>query len=134
MINADVLLASSGWLILGSPVFALRLKIVSFPLSSEFFVGYKQNVLMTAQSPQKWWFTLIRSAVSQTWGQCQPNYEKTTALICCQLPNDFLTSVLSDVFERLVTVRLGRFMERIGVLPITSLLIGKVLGTCDGLL
>ena len=29
----------------------------------------------------------------------------------------FITTVLSKVFERLVSVRLGRFMERCGVLP-----------------
>ena len=32
----------------------------------------------------------------------------------------FITSVLSKVFERLVSVRLGRFMERSGVLPTTQ--------------
>ena len=37
-----------------------------------------------------------------------------------------ITSVLSKVFERLVSVHLGRFMERIGVLPTTQFLIGKV--------
>ena len=37
-----------------------------------------------------------------------------------------ITSVLSKVFDRLVSVRLGRFMERSGVLPTPSLLIGKV--------
>ena len=31
-----------------------------------------------------------------------------------------ITSVLSNVFERLVSVRLGRFMERSGVLPTTQ--------------
>ena len=37
-----------------------------------------------------------------------------------------ITSELCKVFERLVSVRLIRFMERSGVLPTTSLLIGKV--------
>ena len=37
-----------------------------------------------------------------------------------------ITSVLSKVFERLVSVRLGRFMERSGVLQPPRLLIGKV--------
>ena len=37
-----------------------------------------------------------------------------------------ITSVLSTVFERLVSVRLGRFMECSGVLPTTQWLIGKV--------
>ena len=38
-----------------------------------------------------------------------------------------LTPILSKVFERLVSVRLGRFMECRGVLPTTSSLIGMVL-------
>ena len=36
-----------------------------------------------------------------------------------------VTSVLSEAFERLVSVRLGRFMERSGALPTPSLRIGK---------
>ena len=35
------------------------------------------------------------------------------------------------VFERLVSVRLGQFMERSGVLPITQFAYRKGLGTCD---
>ena len=42
--------------------------------------------------------------------------------------------VLSKVFERLVSVRLGRFMERSGVLPTTQFAYRKGLGTCDALL
>ena len=45
-----------------------------------------------------------------------------------------ITSVLSKVFERLVSVRLGRFMERSGVLPNTHFSYRKGLGTCDALL
>ena len=45
-----------------------------------------------------------------------------------------ITSVLSKVFERLVSVRFGRFMERSGVLPITQFAYWKGLGTCDALL
>ena len=45
-----------------------------------------------------------------------------------------ITSVLSKVFERLVSVRLGRFMERSGVLPTTQFACWKGLGTCDALL
>ena len=44
------------------------------------------------------------------------------------------TSVLSKVFERLVSVRLGRFMERSGVLPTSQFAHRKGLGTCDALL
>ena len=45
-----------------------------------------------------------------------------------------VTSVLSKVFQRLVSVRLGRFMERSGVLPTTQFAYRKDLGTCDALL
>ena len=45
-----------------------------------------------------------------------------------------ITSVLSKVFERLVSVRLGRFMEYSGVLPTTQFYYRKGLGTCDALL
>ena len=45
-----------------------------------------------------------------------------------------ITSVLSKVFEGLVSVRLGRFMERSGVLPTTQFTYRKGLGTCDALL
>ena len=44
-----------------------------------------------------------------------------------------ITSVLSKVFERLVSVRLRRFMERSGVLPTTKFAYRKGLGTCDAL-
>ena len=43
----------------------------------------------------------------------------------------FIKSVLSKVFERLVSVRLGRFMARSGVLPTTQFAYRKNLGTCD---
>ena len=46
----------------------------------------------------------------------------------------FITSVLSKMLERLVSVRLGRFMERSGVLPTTQFAYRKGLGTCDALL
>ena len=45
-----------------------------------------------------------------------------------------ITSVLSNVFELLVSVRLGKFMERSGVLPTTQFAYRKGLGTCDALL
>ena len=45
-----------------------------------------------------------------------------------------ITSVLSKVFERLVSVPFRRFMERNGVLPTTQLAYRKGLGTCDALL
>ena len=45
-----------------------------------------------------------------------------------------ITSVLSKVFERLVSVRLGRFMELSGVLPTAQFGYRKGLGTCVALL
>ena len=45
-----------------------------------------------------------------------------------------ITSVLSKVFERLLSVRLGRFMKHSGVLPTTQFSYRKGLGTCDALL
>ena len=46
----------------------------------------------------------------------------------------YLTPILSKVFERLVSVRLGRFMEGRGVLPTTQFAYIKGLGTCYALL
>ena len=45
-----------------------------------------------------------------------------------------LTPILSKVFERLVSVCLGHFMEGRGVLPTTQFTYRKGLGTCDALL
>ena len=45
-----------------------------------------------------------------------------------------LTPILSKVFERLVSVRLGCFMEYRGVLLTTKFAYRKGLGTCDALL
>ena len=46
----------------------------------------------------------------------------------------FITSVMSKVFERLVSVRLGRFMECSGVLPTKQVAYQTGLGTCDAFL
>ena len=45
-----------------------------------------------------------------------------------------ITSILPKVFERLVSVCLGRFMERSGVLPTSQFAYRKALGICDALL
>ena len=42
--------------------------------------------------------------------------------------------MLSKVFERLVSVRLGRFVELSGVLPTTHFAYRTGLGTCDALI
>ena len=49
-------------------------------------------------------------------------------------PQTSITSVLSKVFERLVLVALGRFMERSGGPPITQFAFRKGLGSCDAVL
>ena len=46
----------------------------------------------------------------------------------------YTSNKVFKVFERLVSVRLGRFMERSGVLPTTQFGYRKGLGTCDALL
>ena len=45
-----------------------------------------------------------------------------------------ITPILSNVYERLVSVRLGRFMECRGVIPTTQFAYRKGLGTCDAIL
>ena len=45
-----------------------------------------------------------------------------------------ITSSLSKVFERLVSVRLGRFIECSGVLPMTQFAYRKGVGTCGAFL
>ena len=45
-----------------------------------------------------------------------------------------ITSVLSKVFELLVSVRHGQIMELSGVLPTTKFAYRKGLGTCDAIL
>ena len=46
----------------------------------------------------------------------------------------FITSVLTKVFERLMSFRLGRFMERTRVFRTRQFAYWKGLGTCDALL
>ena len=45
-----------------------------------------------------------------------------------------ITSAVSNLFECLLSVHLGRFMERSGVLPTTQFAYRKGQGTCDALL
>ena len=69
--------------------------------------------------------------------QMSHTFRKSAVLLCCQLPTDFHNitfRLLSKVFERLVSVRLERFMERSLVLPTTQFAYRKSLCTCDALL
>ena len=56
-----------------------------------------------------------------------------SSLVCNYRPIS-ITPVLSKVFERLIALRFGRFLERSGVLPSHQYLYRKRLGTCDALL
>ena len=56
-----------------------------------------------------------------------------SALVCNYRPIS-ITPVLSKVFERLIALRLGRFLERSGVLSSHQYSYRKGLGTCDALL
>ena len=67
------------------------------------------------------------SAPYNAVGTITPSYRHLLAFI----PNSLL---LQTLFERLVLVRLGRFMEGRGVLPTTQFAYRKGLGTCDALL
>ena len=56
-----------------------------------------------------------------------------SALVCNYRPIS-ITPVLSKVFERLIALRFGRFLERSGFLPSHQYSYRKRLGTCDALL
>ena len=56
-----------------------------------------------------------------------------SALVCNYQPIS-ITPVLSKVFERLIALRFGRFLERSGVLSSHQYSYRKGLGTCDALL
>ena len=56
-----------------------------------------------------------------------------SALVCNYRPIS-ITPVLSKVFERLIALRFGRFLERSGVLSSHQYSYRKRLGTCDALL
>ena len=59
-----------------------------------------------------------------------PQFRKVHRPLLLPITDQFL----SKVFERLVSVRLGRFMERSCVLPTTQFAYRKGLGTCDAFL
>ena len=88
--------------------------------------------------PSEWNFLACLSGGLFVWvvsrlagtGQCHPNSEGS-AILCCRLLIDLNNSVWSKVFERLVFVHLGRYMECSGVLPTTQFAYRKCLGTCD---
>ena len=88
--------------------------VLSVPFSFFFSSGYFPHLLET--------------------DQCHSNSQRSTVLLCCQLPTDFHNIMLSKVFECLVSVRLKRFMEYSGVLPTTQFAHRKGVGICGSLL
>ena len=63
-----------------------------------------------------------------------PQFRKVHRPLLFPQPISKTSVLLSKVFECLVSVRLGRFMERSGVLLTTQFAYQKGLGTCDALL
>ena len=67
-------------------------------------------------------------------GQCHHNSERSPSSSVTNYRPISITSVLSKVFERQVSVRFGRLMERSGVLPTAQFAYRKGLGTSDSFL
>ena len=98
------------------------------------FLKETADVLAPCLSVVFWWLVCLGSFPA-CWRQANvtpiPKGPQSSVANYRQI---YITSVLSKVFERLVSVRLGRFMERSGVLPTTQSAYLKGLGTCDALL
>ena len=86
-------------------------------------------------SVEFWWLIRLGSFPA-CWRQANvtpfPKGPRSTSVANCRPIS--IISVLSKVFAQLVSVRLGRFMERSGVLPTTQFTYRKGLGTFDALL
>ena len=70
-------------------------------------------------------------------GKClmSPQFQRPTFRLSGQLQTNFLnTYTVKGLYERLVSIRLGCFMECRGVLPTSQFAYRKGLGTCDALL
>ena len=63
-----------------------------------------------------------------------PIFKGPLSALDCNYRPILITPVLSKVFESLITLRFGRFLERSGVLPSHQDSYRKRLGTCDALL
>ena len=81
-----------------------------------------------------WWLVCLGS-FPLCWRQAnvKPIPKGTQSSVAKYIPIS-ITSVLSKVFERLVSIRLGQFIECNGVLPTTQFAYWKGMGTCDALL
>ena len=77
------------------------------------------------------WVVYLHAGDRQMWPEIQKGPPSSSVANYRPIS---VTSVLSKVFERLVSVRLGRFMERCGVVPTTQFAYRKGLGTANALL
>ena len=94
------------------------------------FLFSLRELLMFWPSVLVWYFGgMIVLVVSRLAGDrpMSPLFQRVHGPPCCQL------SITSVLFKRLLSVRLGRFMECSGVLPITQFAYRKSMGTCDAL-
>ena len=91
-----------------------------------YFLKRTANV-MTLRLSVVFWLLVRQSSFPSCWRQANatpiPKAPPSSSFLNSRPIS--ITSVLS-VFEHLVSVRLGRFMERCGVLPTTQLRFGKV--------
>ena len=101
------------------PIFLKRTADVSAPRLSVVF----QRLVRLGSFPPCWFQANITPIQKDPPSSSVANYRPVS-----------ITSVLSKVFERLVSVRLRRFMERNGMLLTTQFAYRKSLGTCDALL
>ena len=66
--------------------------------------------------------------------RCDSNSKGPLSALVCNYRPISVTPVLSKVFERLISLRFGRFLERSRVLSSHQYLYRKSLGTCDAFL
>ena len=103
-------------------IFPLFLKRTADVLAHHLSVLFRRLVRL-GSFPACWRQVNVTPIPKGTSSSCVANYRPIS-----------ITSLLSKAFERLVSVRLGRFMERNGVLPTTQFAYRHGLGTCDALL
>ena len=101
------------------PLFLKRTADVTAPRLSVVF----RRLVRLGSFPAYWRHTNVSPVLKDPPSSSAANYRPTSR-----------TSVLSKVFERLVSVHLERIMECSVVLPTTQFAYWKGLGTCDAFL
>ena len=103
-------------------MFPLFLKRTADVMAPRYTVVFRRLVCL-GSFPSCWRQANVTPIQKMPPSSCVANYRS--------IP---ITSVLAKVLERMVSVRLGRFMKRNGVLTTTQFAYRKGLGTCDALL